>query len=60
MPEDSIAPLVTAIVLTGLFAGLLVQWWWVAIVFGVLSLASLIIWLWPEPQLAQMAVLADE
>jgi cytochrome c oxidase subunit 1/cytochrome c oxidase subunit I+III len=60
MPEDSIAPLVTAIVLTGFFAGLLVQIWWLAIVCAVLTLASLIVWLWPEPELAQMAVVAAD
>jgi cytochrome c oxidase subunit 1/cytochrome c oxidase subunit I+III len=60
MPEDSIAPLVTAIVLTGFFAGLLVQWWWLAILCGALTLASLIVWLWPEPELGQLAVTADD
>ena len=60
MPEDSIAPLVTAIMLTGFFAGLLVGWWWLAILCGLLTLASLVVWVWPEPQLGQIAVAADD
>ena len=60
MPEDSIAPLVTAVVLTGTFLGLFLHAWWLAILCGVLTLASLIVWLWPEPELGQLAVTADD
>jgi cytochrome c oxidase subunit 1/cytochrome c oxidase subunit I+III len=60
MPEDSIAPLVTAIVLTGLFAALLVHLWWLAVLCGLLTLASLAVWLWPEPELGQIAALPGD
>ena len=35
LPEDSIAPLVAAIVLTGLFAALLAHLWWLAALCGL-------------------------
>ncbi len=60
MPQDSLAPLVAAIALTGLFAGLLVAWWWLAAVCAVVTLTSLVVWLWPEPALGQIAVAAND
>jgi cytochrome c oxidase subunit I len=60
MPEDSIAPLVAAMVLTGIFAGLFFQWWWLAGICVALTLASLAIWLWPEPELGQIAMADDD
>jgi cytochrome c oxidase subunit I len=60
MPEDSIAPLVAAIVLTGVFVGLFTQLWWLAAVCALLTLASLVVWLWPEPELGQIAVAAND
>jgi cytochrome c oxidase subunit 1/cytochrome c oxidase subunit I+III len=57
MPEDSLAPLVCAVVMTGFFAGLLLEWWWLAAVCAVLTVASIVIWLWPERELEQIATL---
>ena len=60
MPEDSLAPLVAAIVLAGVFVGLFTQLWWLAAVCALLTLASLVVWLWPEPELGQIAVAAND
>ena len=53
MPGDSLAPLLLALALVTVFAGMLLQSWWI---FGVALAASLlatIVWLWPEARLGQ-------
>jgi cytochrome c oxidase subunit 1/cytochrome c oxidase subunit I+III len=58
MPGDSPAPLLLAIGLAGGFAGLLLHSWIVAAAFGVLTVISIVAWLWPETELGQTAEFA--
>jgi cytochrome c oxidase subunit I len=58
MPGDSPAPLLLSIGLAGAFAGLLLHSWLVAGAFGLLTLASIVAWLWPETELGQTAEFA--
>jgi cytochrome c oxidase subunit I len=55
MPEDSYSPLVVAVVMTAAFVGLLLHWWWFAAACGVLTLLGVLVWLWPERRLGQIA-----
>ena len=55
MPEDSPAPFVVTLAMSAFFAGLLLQIWWLAAVAGLAMLAGVIVWLWPERELAQRA-----
>lgn len=55
MPEDSLAPFLLAVVLTILFAALMIQSWWLVIVGGVAGLSITVGWLWPRRKLAQTA-----
>jgi len=55
MPGDSIAPFTLTVAMSVLFAGLLVNVWWLAGVGALGCLAALVIWLWPEPSLNQTA-----
>jgi cytochrome c oxidase subunit 1/cytochrome c oxidase subunit I+III len=55
MPEDSMAPLLTTIALTVLFAGALLHLWWIAGAAALATLLALLGWLWPEPALGQTA-----
>ena len=54
-PEDSLAPLISALVLTAALAGALTHAWFFTAACSALLLASLLMWLWPERQLGQMA-----
>jgi hypothetical protein len=60
MPEDSYAPFILTIAASAGFAGLLVHWWWLAGVSAVVAAAALVVWLWPERQLAQVAVAGND
>jgi cytochrome c oxidase subunit I+III len=55
MPEDSFAPLLMAIGLTAVFVGLLLSLWWLAGVAAAVVAASVLVWLWPQRDLAQAA-----
>jgi len=55
MPEDSILPLLTALALTGVFAGGLGPMWWLVAASAVIALALTCVWLWPRDRLAQTA-----
>ena len=55
MPEDSILPLLAALVLTLIGAALLAHLWWLAVVCGVIQLILTLIWLWPRRELGQTA-----
>lgn len=55
MPEDSYSPLVATILMTAGFTGLLLHWWWFAGACVFLLLACLVVWLWPERTLGQIA-----
>ena len=60
MPEDSYAPFILTIAASAGFGGLLVHWWWLAGVSAVVAAAALVTWLWPERQLAQVAVAGND
>jgi cytochrome c oxidase subunit I len=58
MPEDSVAPAITAFGITGAFVGLLLQAiWpdaWIAVgVGGFIALIGLYVWLWPRRELRE-------
>jgi cytochrome c oxidase subunit I len=50
MPEDTIAPLLLALGLTGFFVATLFQALWVALAAAAASLAAAAFWLWPEQE----------
>ena len=53
MPEDSLMPLLLALALTAMFAGLIIKLWWLVIVSLVVGLAFQLIWLWPRAELGE-------
>ena len=55
MPSDSYAPLVLALALAALFVGLLGEWWWCVGAAGFVGTVAVIVWLWPERDLGQVA-----
>jgi len=55
MPGDSLSPLLLSIVLTALFAALMLLNWWGVVIAGVAGLAVLAYWLWPRDRLGQTA-----
>jgi len=55
MPEDSLAPFLLSVVLTILFAALMIQSWWLVILGGLVGLSITIGWLWPRRKLGQTA-----
>ena len=59
-PEDSLAPLISALVLTAALAGALAQAWFFTAACSALLLAALLVWLWPERRLGQIAEAGDE
>jgi len=38
---------------------LLVHWWWLAAVSGLVAVLAMILWLWPERSLGQVAGAVD-
>jgi cytochrome c oxidase subunit I len=59
MPEDSYTPFALGVALALSFTGLLLHWWWLVVVAGVGAAAAIIIWLWPERELGQVAGVAS-
>ena len=59
MPEDSYAPFILTVAITAGFTGLLVHWWWLAGISGLVAVGALLVWLWPERSLAQIASVGD-
>ncbi len=55
MPEDSHAPLLLTIAMSVLFVGLLLHSWWVTGLGGLGCIATIILWMWPEREMAQRA-----
>ncbi|MBV8771618.1 MAG: cbb3-type cytochrome c oxidase subunit I, partial [Deltaproteobacteria bacterium] len=55
MPGDSHAPFIATLGMAAGFAGLLVHWWWLAVLGGAVVFAALAVWLWPQRELAQVA-----
>ncbi|WP_052452608.1 cytochrome c oxidase subunit I [Noviherbaspirillum autotrophicum] len=55
MPEDSLMPFTTTIVLTVLFGALLLHAWWIAGLAAILTFIATVAWLWPQASLGQTA-----
>jgi cytochrome c oxidase subunit 1/cytochrome c oxidase subunit I+III len=55
MPKDSYAPVILALTLTTIFTGLVLHFWWLAIVGALASGLDIIGWLWPEASLGETA-----
>ena len=55
MPDDSPAPFIVTLALSVLFAGLLLQFWWLAGAGALATFAGALVWLWPEQELQQRA-----
>jgi cytochrome c oxidase subunit I len=53
MPGDSLSPLLLALALAAIFAGLLVHSWTLAVVAAAATLIVGIVWLWPKAALGQ-------
>jgi cytochrome c oxidase subunit I+III len=53
MPEDSIMPLLLALALTAIFAGLIAKLWWLVIAAFAFGLMFQLIWLWPRAELGE-------
>lgn len=53
MPEDSAAPVILAVGLCALFAGLLLKLWSLAGVGGLVVTAALLLWMWPRKELRE-------
>jgi hypothetical protein len=53
MPEDSLMPLLLALALTALFAGLIVKLWWLVLASLLIGLAFQLIWIWPRAELGE-------
>jgi heme/copper-type cytochrome/quinol oxidase subunit 1 len=53
MPKDSIMPLLLAVCLTGVFAGMIAFVWWLVIVSFLAGLIFQLIWLWPRAELGE-------
>jgi cytochrome c oxidase subunit I+III len=59
MPEDSILPLLFALALTGIFAGLALGLWWLSGIAVAASTGALIAWLWPRRMLGELSEASD-
>jgi len=55
MPGDSYSPFLLAIGMTVLFVALLLHAWWVVAIAGLIIVFAMLIWLWPERELAEVA-----
>jgi hypothetical protein len=55
MPEDSLAPVLLSLALTGFFAGLLIHSWILTVASLIVGIAFTLWWLWPERELGQEA-----
>jgi cytochrome c oxidase subunit I+III len=53
MPQDSTMPLLLALALTALFAGLIAKLWWLVIASLAIGLVFQLIWLWPRAELGE-------
>jgi hypothetical protein len=53
MPEDTVAPLVLALLLAAMLAAFLLKSLWVALAVVVLCLAAVAVWLWPDRPAAE-------
>jgi cytochrome c oxidase subunit I+III len=53
MPEDSLMPLLLALALTALFAGLIVKLWSLVIASLLVGLLFQLVWIWPRAELGE-------
>jgi cytochrome c oxidase subunit I len=53
MPEDSYSPFLLAAATTVIFVGLLLRMWDIVLVGGVITVLSLLVWLWPRRELRE-------
>jgi cytochrome c oxidase subunit 1/cytochrome c oxidase subunit I+III len=53
MPEDSYAPLILTVGISGLFVGLLLKNWIAVGAGGLLAAAGMLFWLWPRRDLRE-------
>jgi cytochrome c oxidase subunit I len=60
MPEDSFSPLILALGMSAFFIGLLEHLWWLAVAGAVVMVVAILIWLWPERELAERAETAND
>lgn len=60
MPSDSFAPVILTVGMSAFFAGLLVHLWWLAAAGVAVMVVALLIWLWPERDLAERAEAAND
>lgn len=54
MPEDSVAPLLLALAMTGIFTALTFKLMWVVLGFLIACMAILAVWLWPKKNQEQI------
>jgi cytochrome c oxidase subunit 1/cytochrome c oxidase subunit I+III len=59
MPGDSYSPVLLAIALTAVFAGLVSHTWWFAGLGALAAGVATVAWLWPEAKLGETAQPAD-
>ena len=60
MPGDSYSPLILTLGMAAFFVASLVHLWWLAGVGAVVMLIAILIWLWPERELDQVAETAND
>ncbi len=48
MPEDNLVPFWLSLALVLLLVGILLTTWWLAVVGAALSMALIMVWLWPS------------
>ena len=53
MPEDSLAPLYLTVALSVVFVGMLLRLWWLAGFGALLTIAAMLLWLWPRRELRE-------
>jgi len=53
MPEDSLAPVLLALGTSAVFAGLLLKWWGLVGLGGLVAALALLNWMWPRRELRE-------
>lgn len=55
MPSDSLSPFLLTVAMAVLFTALLLRVWWLAVLAAIALVVAVVIWLWPERTLGQIA-----
>jgi cytochrome c oxidase subunit I len=55
MPYDSYAPFTLSLGVSAMFIGMLLHCWWLVVVGGLVTAAAILVWLWPERRLGEVA-----